>query len=105
MIAHHQEHPSVHMIVTYEGLRSTPAPILAGLFRFLGVPDREDIVADCLARTAFAVQTGGRPAGVEANGAFLRKGEVGTWRSTLTDQMNDMILAELGWMFPHFGWS
>ncbi len=104
MVAYHQENPSSHMMVTYDGLRTAPEPILAGLFRFLGVSDRADIVADCLKRTAFSAQTGGRPAGVEANGTFHRKGEVGTWRSTLNDQMSDIILAELGWMFGHFGW-
>jgi hypothetical protein len=75
------------------------------LFRFLGQSDRKEIVSDCLARTDFAAQTGGRPAGVEQNGVFHRKGEVGSWRATLNQEMSDVILKELGWMFPQFGWT
>lgn len=105
MMEFHQKNPAEHMVVTYDGLRKTPEPILGEMFRFLGVPDRDDIVSACLEKTAFANQTGGRPAGVEQNGSFHRKGEVGAWRSTLTDEMSDIIMAELGWMFPLFGWT
>jgi hypothetical protein len=30
---------------------------------------------------------------------------VGGWMSTLTPEMNELILRELGWMFPVFGWK
>jgi hypothetical protein len=30
---------------------------------------------------------------------------VGDWRSTLTPEMNRLVLQELGWMFPLFGWA
>jgi len=46
----------------------------------------------------------GRPPGVAQDGSFFRKGVVGDWRSTVTPEINDMILRELGWMFSHFGW-
>ncbi len=105
MIAFGERHPSDCMTVTYEELRRSPAPIAAGLFRFLGVSDQNDVVEDCLARTSFAVMTGGRPAGEQQNGSFFRKGTVGDWKSTLTPEMNEMVLRELGWMFPHFGWQ
>jgi hypothetical protein len=99
-----RDYPDDVIAVTYEALRADPGPILARLFRFLGVSDAGDIVDDCLARTDFTRLTGGRPPGVEENGAFLRKGVVGDWPSTLTPAMNDMVLRDLGWMFPHFGW-
>jgi hypothetical protein len=83
---------------------SAPAPIAAQLFRFLGVSDDGDVVADCVARTSFVVLSGGRRSGGAQDGSFFRKGVVGDWRSTLTPEMNDMVLRELGWMFPHFGW-
>jgi len=105
MIAFSERHTADYMMVTYEGLRRTPAPILAQLFRLLGVSDRKDVVEDCLARTSFAALAGGRPAGVEQNGSFFRKGAVGDWTSTLTPGMNKMVLRELGWMFPYFGWQ
>lgn len=91
--------------VTYEALRQDPEPVVAGLFRFLGVSDTEPVVADCIAKTSFAALTAGRAAGVEQNGAFFRKGVVGDWTSTLPPEINKFMLRELGWMFPHFGWQ
>jgi hypothetical protein len=104
MMALAERYPADCRIVTYEALRQRPEAGLARLFAFLGVRDSDEIVADCVARTAFTNQTGGRPAGVEQAGSFFRKGVVGDWTSTLTAEMNAMILHELGWMFPHFGW-
>lgn len=104
MIALAEQQPADTRVVTYEQLHATPAPVLAELFRFLGVSDDSRIVEACLAQTAFAAMTGGRPAGVVQDGSFFRKGVTGDWRSTLTPAMNDLILRELGWMFPHFGW-
>jgi hypothetical protein len=105
MIALRERHPTDYMMVTFEQLKQAPGPILAQLFRFLGVSDRDDVAADCLARTAFEAVTGGRSAGVEQNGSFFRKGTAGGWMSTLTPEMNEMVVRELGWMFPHFGWQ
>jgi hypothetical protein len=104
MIALSQSMPMDCLTVTYEALQQAPVPQAARLFHFLGVADDEVTVTDCIARTSFAAMTGGRAAGVEASGSFLRKGVVGDWRTTLTPAMNEMVLAELGWMFPHFGW-
>ena len=98
-------HPADFMTITYEKLRQSPELVVSNMFRFLSVSDSPAIVADCVARTSFAVQTGGRQAGVEQNGAFLRKGVAGDWASTLTPDMNELVLRELGWMFPHFGWK
>ena len=93
------------VIVTYEAMLRDPAPIVARLFRLLGVSYDPGLVAACLDRTAFTAATGGRPAGVEQRGSFYRKGVAGDWRSTLTPEMNDLVLRELGWMFPLFGWT
>jgi hypothetical protein len=49
--------------------------------------------------------SGGRHQGQAKEGAFLRKGVAGDWRSTLTPEMNALVLKDLGWMFPHFGWE
>ncbi len=104
MLACKAELPDSFRVVTYETLCDRPEPALAGLFRFLGVGDDGDVVADCVARTAFARLTGGRPAGSGQAGSFLRKGVPGDWPSTLTPTMNEMVLRELGWSFPEFGW-
>ena len=105
MLAFGERHPGAYRMVTYERLREDPEPAVAGLFRFLGLSDTVETVRACLAETSFVAATGGRPPGVAENGAFLRKGVVGDWRSTLTPAMNDLILRELGWMFPYFGWT
>jgi hypothetical protein len=105
MLALMEQFPSDCLIVTYERMSETPAPIAARLFRFLGVADGDTIVADCVARTSFAALSGGRSAGVGQDGSFFRKGVVGDWKSTLTPEMNQMVLRELGWMFPYFGWQ
>lgn len=96
--------PSACMIVTYEAMRATPAPVAVALYRFLGVADDADIVARCVAETSFTAQAG-RAAGDGRDGTFLRKGVVGDWRSTLSDEMSELILDQLGWMFPEFGWA
>jgi hypothetical protein len=105
MIALAAEYPGDCAILTYETLRRAPEPAVAALFRFLGVPDDAAVVADCVARTAFARQTGGRPAGVAEDGAFFRKGVVGDWPGTLDGEMNALVLEALGWAFPRFGWT
>lgn len=98
-------YPDDATIVTYEELLRSPAPILADLFRFLGVTSAPDVVARCIRQASFAAMSGGRPAGVERSGSFFRKGAAGDWRTTLTPEMNEHILNELAWMYPHFGWQ
>lgn len=83
------------MIVTYERISADPAPIAAGLFRFLGVSDDNAVFRECVVRTSFKALSGGCPAGVAPKWAFFRKGVVGDWHSTLSTTMNDMILKEL----------
>jgi hypothetical protein len=100
-----ERHPADTMIVTYETLLHDPGTVMAGLFRFLEVSDSAPLVADCLARTRFAVMSGGRERGEEQNGAFFRKGVSGDWVSTLTPEMSELVLEELGWMIAHFGWQ
>ncbi|MCB8881004.1 sulfotransferase [Acidisoma cellulosilytica] len=99
-----QTDPASCRIVTYERLHQDPVPPMAAIFRFLGLDATDEIVAACLEATRFDKMTGGRQAGDSADGSFLRKGVVGDWRSTLSPAMNALILQELGWAFPHFGW-
>jgi hypothetical protein len=100
-----EQYPSDCMIVSYESMRAASAATAARLFRFLGVSDDDEVVARCVAQTSFSELSGGRPAGVAKEGSFFRKGIVGDWRSTLTPEMNEMILRELGAFFPDFGWE
>ncbi len=105
MLAIRERHAADCLLVTYERMHATAAPVTARLFRFLGADAGDEIVADCMARTSFAALSGGRAAGQAVDGAFFRSGVVGDWRATLTPAMNEMILLELGWMFSEFGWS
>jgi len=105
MLAFGERHPDSYFQLTYERLCAGPAPVVTRLFKFLGVSAEPTIVDAALSQTAFAKQTAGRPKGIAENGAFFRKGSVGDWPSTLTPEMNDMVIGELGWMFPHFGWK
>jgi hypothetical protein len=92
-------------IVTYETMHAAPGSTAERLFRFLRVSDASNLVSDCVARTSFAAATAGQPADSVRDGSFFRKGVVGDWRSTLTPAMSDLILQDLGWMFPAFGWT
>jgi hypothetical protein len=99
-----RRYPADCTVVTYERLRAAPATEAARLFGFLGVAAGAEIVDTCVARTSFAAMAG-RNAGDARDGAFFRKGVAGDWAGTFTPAMNDMILQELGWMFPAFGWT
>lgn len=105
MLALAQQFPADCINITYEQMRAATAAVATDLFRFLGVADGADLVADCVARTSFAALSGGRSPGQVQNGSFFRKGVVGDWRSTFTPEMSGMILGKLGWMYPHFGWT
>jgi hypothetical protein len=105
MLELRERYPNDTTIVTYEDLLRTPEPALRETFRFLGVSDAPDLVALCIEGARFAAMTGGRPAGVERIGSFFRKGVAGDWRSTLTPALNELVLRELGGMFPAFGWE
>jgi hypothetical protein len=105
MLALARDHPADSMTVTYEIMRAEPEKTAARLFRFLGVASDDALVADCVARTSFAAMSGGRESGKAEDGSFFRKGIVGDWRATLSPEMNEMVLRELGWMFPAFGWT
>jgi len=105
MLALANADPSSCLVITYEEMHRATETVAAQLFRFLGVADDAATVADCAARTSFVALSAGRSMGVAADGAFFRKGIVGDWRSTLTPEMNELILGELGSMFPRFDWQ
>jgi hypothetical protein len=104
MLAFGEKHPDSYFLLTYERLSADPEAIVSSLFKFLGVSNVPAVVEAALAGTAFATQTG-RARGVAQNGAFFRKGATGDWPSTLTQEMSDMVIKELGWMYPRFGWK
>jgi hypothetical protein len=100
-----EQHPKDCMMVTYEGMRADPVPATQQMFGFLGVSNDKKVADEAVAKSSFAAMSGGRSTGTTQNGSFFRKGVVGDWHSTLTPEMNDIIMREMGWMFPHFGWK
>jgi len=105
MEAFERQHPADYRVVTYEQLRQDAAAELTRLFRLLGVSDEPAIVSTCVANSSFAALTGGREAGQALPGSFFRKGVAGDWRSTFSEDMNQMVLREMAWMFPRYGWQ
>jgi Sulfotransferase family len=100
-----RRYPADCMLVTYESLAARTAEDASALFRFLGVADHDAIVADAIARSSFAAMSGGRGTDDVRNGSFFRGGTPGTWMKTFTPAMHDVIMRELGWSFPVFGWA
>ena len=105
MLHHRHTDPDACCLVTYEQLQREPQRAVAAIFRFLGLDAGDAIVSACLEATRFETMTGGRKPGDGADGSFLRKGVVGDWQSTLSPAMNSLIVQELGWAFPTFGWT
>ncbi len=97
--------PADAMIVTYYALTYDAERVVGELFEFLDVSADPTLVSDALSQSSFAKATGGRARGDARDGEFLRKGIVGDWRSTLTPEMNDLILREVGWMYDYYGWQ
>jgi len=104
MLSLQRRYPADAMIVTYEALLNDAETTVAALYRFLGADDSPAVVARSIAQTSFAAMSG-RPAGTEDKGAFMRKGVAGDWRTQLTPEMNQFIVAQLGPLFSQFGWD
>jgi hypothetical protein len=104
ILAHAERYRDDCRIVTYESLHALPAQTLADIFRFLAVDDAAELAATCVAQTAFPPPRAEPAEPSTPRPAFLRKGTVGDWTTTLTPEMNDMILRQLGWVYPRFGW-
>lgn len=100
-----QHYPSDCLVITYEAMLRDTADMAGRLYRFLGVSDDPQLVAQCVERTNFTALSGGRRRGDAQDGSFFRKGVAGDWRATFSDEMNAIILRDVGWTFPHFGWE
>lgn len=88
--------PHVEMLeLRYEQLLAEPAREIATLFGFLDVDAAPELVAKIVEESRFDRMSGGREAGDEAAGAFLRKGIAGDWREKFDDACR-AACAELG---------
>jgi hypothetical protein len=97
-----REHADDLLVVTYEALKVKPARVIERLYEFLGVVAEPTLIDACVARTSFGVMSQ-----VSSSGGpvpFFRKGVVGDWPNTLTQEMSGLVVKELGWAFETFGW-
>ncbi len=92
-------------LLRYEDLIERPEPMLDGLFRFLGVPASPEILRHCAEKGAFETMTGGRPAGQEDRGAFLRRGTPGDWRNHFSADAQANVLRIAGVVMALVGYG
>ena len=104
-LALQKQMPESCLLMTYEQMHADTASAATRLFQFLGVGCDPAVVADCVKKTSFSALSGRPPTATGHAASFFRKGVVGDWRTTLTPELNALILEQLGWMFPHFGWT
>lgn len=84
------ETPSCRQI-HYEDLLDDPAPVVAGVFDWLGVASDEQTVMACLEATRFEVMSGGRKPGEVDPNSFYRIGTQGQWRTDLNEAQNEVF--------------
>ncbi|KAA3651808.1 MAG: sulfotransferase [Proteobacteria bacterium] len=75
-----------YLELRYEDMHTAPEAQAARLFRFLGAPHDRDPVAHCLQAASFERLSGGRRRGEVDADSHYRRGEVGSWRDTLSPE-------------------
>jgi|SRR5579872_858254 len=88
----------------YEDLSERPAATLKRLFGFLGVEHDDALVERCFREASFEKLTGGRARGDERRDSFFRKGVVGDWKTGLSPESLDVLVAKCGDLMRHFGY-
>ncbi len=103
-LAYAEKHPDRYFEFRYEDLVERTAPTLAGIFRFLGVDDSEEIADRCARAASFEKLSGGRVRGEENEDSFFRVGVAGDWRNHLDASTNDRVIAKVGTLMKRFGY-
>lgn len=99
------EHPGRGMTVRYEDLLDHPTETLRGILTFLEVPEDAAAVSRCIALSRFERMSGGRAAGQEDRGSFLRLGCAGDWVNHFTPEMNEAFLRVCGEEMARMGYE
>lgn len=97
--------PGRYHEVRYEDLQERPAAALEAMLRFLGVSTDVELCAACIAESSFATVTGGRAAGQENTGAFLRKGVAGDWHNWFDAELNAAFVSVAGTLLTGLGYQ
>ena len=75
----------IHQL-SYEQLKNEPVATTEALLDFLELKYDRDLVNQMISGSSFEAMSGGRSAGVENRQTFFRKGIVGDWRNSLSDE-------------------
>jgi hypothetical protein len=97
-------HPDRYFELRYEDLVERTAPVLTGVFRFLGVDDSLAAAERCARAASFEKLSGGRARGQEDPDSFMRKGVAGDWRNHLDAETNDYVIEKAGALMRRFGY-
>jgi hypothetical protein len=97
--------PERYLEIRYEDLHQDCDGVLARLLEFLGVSADPAIRRACRDGARFEVLTGGRAAGHEDPGAFLRKGVTGDWRNWFDAELNAAYVGLAGPMLTALGYA
>jgi len=97
------------MVIRYEDMHATPTTTFGDAVAFLGLDPDADRLQRAIAFSQFDVVAGQesvsgfreRPQRAER---FFRKGQVGEWRSALTDAQTARVIADHGAVMSRFGY-
>lgn len=97
------------LVARYEDLQADPIQTFTRVIRFCGLPDDPARIAKAVAFSAFdQVQAQERTHGYngksENAASFFRKGEVGSWREGLTDDLVAKLINDHGDVMRRFGY-
>ena len=93
-----------YMEVLYENLHEDPMKHASQLFDFIGVPSTEAQVQKALEEASFEKLSGGRRRGEEDAASHYRRGEVGGWRQSFTNEELAIFDREAGQLMDEFGY-
>jgi hypothetical protein len=100
-----EAHPGALHSLRYEDLKGDFAETFSAAARFLGVDVSEADIERCRQESSFERLTGGRKPGEEDPNAFVRKGVVGDWLSSLNEQHLQIFNATGGDWLKRFGYE
>ena len=98
-------------VVRYEDLSVDPCRVFGGVVTFCGLDYDEDRVKNAVAFSSFAelqrqeASAGFRERSTAAPGGFFRRGEVGSWRDELPDQLGERLTAAHHETMERFGYG
>jgi len=97
--------PDRALAVRYEELIVDETAVLAGIARFLEVSDDDRAIAAMRESGRFETLSGGRKRGQVDTGSFFRRGEAGSWKTELPDDLAERLPEEVKDEMQRFGYA